>query len=234
MENAVRRSIPNAKKSSRSFFVINFLAILILGILLYIVTFPFTHCSPRDFPKPFSGTKYRRDRSVPPFVDTDARNETAIVASRPQTAISGTKEQTGLPSALVLYELYYADNGWSSLHDYIPYQPLCVNPNMTRPNTTDIDAPARLPILMDSVYQGLICEYGAIFSVRKHLEEFQKGANWVGFQSWRAAEKERALSPVAVSAMVADMRRRDESGHNDVMYFWSDFGAKSMLDVCDG
>ena len=230
MESAARRRASKARNAPKSVLVLIFLATAILLILVYIATLHYWPCHPQKISIHSTESGIPRDHPQNTLANSVANGSLRLL----QKNESGIQKAPFLSSTLVLYELYYAGNGWSSLHDSEPYQPLCVNPNMTRPNSTDIDAPAHLPVLMDATYQGLICEYGAIFAVRKRLPQFQKGANWVGFQSWRAAEKKRALSPKALESMVADMRKRDESGHTDVMYFWSGFGPKSMLDVCDG
>ena len=232
---AARRRAWKARKMPKSILVLIFFAVVIILTLLYLTLSHFGRCDTQKISIDSPEIVIPRNHLQKPSVDSESKDiDTSGSPVLLQIDESVTNKEPDSFSTLVLYELYYADSGWSSLHDSEPYQPLCVNPNMTRPNSTDIDAPAHLPVLTDSTYQGLICEYGAIFAVRKRLPDFQKGANWVGFQSWRAAQKERALSPKALQSMAADMRRRDESGHTDVMYFWSEYGPKSMLDVCDG
>ena len=140
-----------------------------------------------------------------------------------------------LAQTLVLYELYYSKEGWGHLHNEAPYKPVCVYPGAVRRHTGDVDAPRLLKVIRDTVYQKLICEYGAIFAVSLNLPELQKGISWVAFQSWRAADKGWALSEAGLDSMGRSMRELEAAGKTDVFYFWADFfvPGRSMYDMCD-
>ena len=158
--------------------------------------------------------------AVPPPMDSDEISLALNVSSN---------------SVFVLYELYYSEIGWPHLHSYKPYRPLCIVVGKRRSGSDDIDAPMLSPGLRNQTWQNLICEYGAILTVASHLEEIQQGAKWLGFQSWRAAQKHSALSEKAILVMEANMRERQSSGFVDVMYFWSDsdWSAHDFWAQCD-
>ena len=153
------------------------------------------------------------------------RNSGESLEHQPHSSLSPPLLHSSLnrtiPQTLVLYELYYSKEGWSSLHEEAPYRPLCVHPGAVRQNSSDLDAPKLFPLIQDKAYQQLLCEYGAIFAVDLHLEELQGGATWVAFQSWRAEKNGQALSKVALASMARSMREQEALGNKDVFYFWS-------------
>lgn len=51
-----------------------------------------------------------------------------------------------------------------------------------------MDAVSRLPILEDSHYRDLLCEFGAILSIANRVDTMHK-LPWIGFQSWRATSR---------------------------------------------
>lgn len=51
-----------------------------------------------------------------------------------------------------------------------------------------MDAVRRLPVLEDSHYRDLLCEFGAILSIANKVDSIHK-LPWIGFQSWRATSR---------------------------------------------
>eukprot|EP00271_Cylindrocystis_brebissonii_P021469 TRINITY_DN765_c0_g1_i2.p1 TRINITY_DN765_c0_g1~~TRINITY_DN765_c0_g1_i2.p1 ORF type:complete len:441 (+),score=40.04 TRINITY_DN765_c0_g1_i2:157-1479(+) len=118
--------------------------------------------------------------------------------------LSGTQADP----VLRLYELYYSEAAHPFLHTTPPYLPLSVHPSAVRPNSADVDAPKILPVLQDKIYQKLLCEYGAIFALDSHLDAVHGSVPWVAFQSWRAKEKNMAISDSALQSLQENLRGR--------------------------
>jgi hypothetical protein len=58
-----------------------------------------------------------------------------------------------------------------------------------RSDTDDIDVPAFFEIGTDPYYQNLLCEFTGILAVALQIERVHPH-KWIGFQSWKATEKE--------------------------------------------
>jgi hypothetical protein len=70
-------------------------------------------------------------------------------------------------------------------YDYFAYV-LHQSKGGRRPRSDDVDAVMRLPILDNSYYRDLLCEFGAMFAIANKIDTVHK-LPWIGFQSWRAA-----------------------------------------------
>eukprot|EP00249_Psilotum_nudum_P011445 c23181_g1_i1 orf=1-2895(+) len=128
----------------------------------------------------------------------------------------GELERTGQP--LCIYEPFYGAGAWPFLHsNNALYRGISLFPAGMRSGVDDVNAAQRLPLLNDSYYQNVLCEYGAIFAVATHIDQIHKNA-WIGFQSWRAAGRKVALSSEA-EKMLGDRVRTGMDG--DAVYFWA-------------
>ena len=156
------------------------------------------------------------------------------VQSHIAAALAGpTPANSTAAQTMVLYQYYYGPEAWSSLKSEPPYRPICLRPGSLRPNTDDIDATQLLELLQDPMYEGLLCEYGAIFTVAMHLQTMQAATDWVGFQSWRAADRGKALSVKALERLAQSMAEHEARDDTSVFYFWSHLWQWPMYSKCD-
>lgn len=134
------------------------------------------------------------------------------------TALGFSKRPPGPP--LVIYEQYHSTDAWYFLHDPVRdpmFKGLCQSPGYARPFTPDIDATKVLEILHDAYYQDLMCEYSGFFALTADFDRLHT-APWIGFQSWRARNKNKALTPLALAKVMALL---EWVPREEVFYFWS-------------
>ncbi|KAH7299398.1 hypothetical protein KP509_24G009500 [Ceratopteris richardii] len=127
----------------------------------------------------------------------------------------GELERTGQP--ICIYEPYIGAGTWPLLgKKSILYRGINLISQQRRPDSDDIEAPLRLPLLNDSYYSDVLCEFGAFFAIANRVDRIHKNS-WIGFQSWRAAGRNVSLSTKAELALVDAVK-----GHNgDKVYFWA-------------
>eukprot|EP00243_Klebsormidium_subtile_P008777 TRINITY_DN4237_c0_g1_i2.p1 TRINITY_DN4237_c0_g1~~TRINITY_DN4237_c0_g1_i2.p1 ORF type:complete len:372 (-),score=47.65 TRINITY_DN4237_c0_g1_i2:396-1511(-) len=122
---------------------------------------------------------------------------------------------------LLIYQQYHSVVAHSHLYNgTLLYRAINQAEGCLRPNSGDLDAVPLLEINTDSYYQNLICEYTGILAVAAHAKALHPRP-WVGFQSWRAAQKGFALQPRAEASLLSAISSR---AHGDALYFWSDGG----------
>ncbi|ERM96163.1 hypothetical protein AMTR_s00001p00062880 [Amborella trichopoda] len=96
----------------------------------------------------------------------------------------GQLERTGLP--LCIYEIYDGAGAWPFLHRGSLYRGLSLSAGSRRTNSDDLDAVERLPLVNNSYYRGVFCEFGGLFSIANVIDNIHKHP-WIGFQSWRVS-----------------------------------------------
>lgn len=57
-----------------------------------------------------------------------------------------------------------------------------------RPDADDIDGQARLPLLNESYYRDVLCEFGGFFAMGNFIDRVHRNL-WIGFQPWRAVSQ---------------------------------------------
>ncbi|KAJ7532729.1 hypothetical protein O6H91_13G016800 [Diphasiastrum complanatum] len=128
-------------------------------------------------------------------------------------------ERTGQP--LCIYESYQGSGAWPFLHQGNPlYRGLSLSLHGRRPKFDDIDAPSRLPLLNDTYYRDVLCDFGAFLAIANRLDRIHKNA-WIGFQPWYAAGRKVGLSYEAEHAL-ANVVTKGKDG--DAVYFWAHLG----------
>lgn len=127
----------------------------------------------------------------------------------------GEMERTGQP--LCIYEPYYGPGAWPFLHRVALYRGLGLAAKGRRAGADDVDGPARLPLLGDSYYRDVLCEYGAYFAIANKVDRIHKNS-WIGFQSWRAGGRKVSLSTVAEKELIDAVRT---GSHGNAVYFWA-------------
>lgn len=127
----------------------------------------------------------------------------------------GEMERTGQP--LCIYEPYYGSGSWPFLHRVALYRGVGLATKGRRAGADDVDGPARLPLLGDSYYRDVLCEYGAYFAIANKVDRIHKNS-WIGFQSWRAGGRKVSLSTVAEKELIDAVRT---GRHGNAVYFWA-------------
>lgn len=128
----------------------------------------------------------------------------------------GELERTGQP--LCIYEPYFGMGASSFLHQQYPlYRGISLSPKQKRFGYDDIDAALRLPLLNDSYYQEVLCEYGALFALANRIDRVHKNA-WIGFQPWQASGRQVSLSTEAEQSLTDAIRA---ARHGDAFYYWA-------------
>lgn len=128
----------------------------------------------------------------------------------------GELERTGQP--LCIYEPYFGMGASIFVHQNDPfYRGISMISKQKRPGYDDIDAASRLPLLNDSYYQEVLCEYGAFFSIANRIDRVHKNS-WIGFQPWRASDRKVALSTEADKSLRDAIK---SAKHGDALYFWA-------------
>ncbi|MCO5599433.1 hypothetical protein L7F22_053537 [Adiantum nelumboides] len=125
-------------------------------------------------------------------------------------------ERTGQP--ICIYEPYIGVGTWPLLGEKsILYRGISLIAKQRRPGSDDIEAPLRLPLLNNSYYRDVLCEFGAYFAIANRIDRIHKNA-WIGFQSWQAAARKVSLSSKAELALFNVLK----GGNNgDTVYFWA-------------
>lgn len=86
-----------------------------------------------------------------------------------------------------------------------------------RPRSDDVDAVNRLPVLNDSYYRDILCDFGAILSIANKVDSVHK-IPWIGFQSWHASGRKVALSVKAEEVLENAIQ---DTSRGDVIYYWA-------------
>ncbi|KAJ1404729.1 UDP-glycosyltransferase family protein [Sesbania bispinosa] len=126
----------------------------------------------------------------------------------------GELERTGQP--VCIYEIYSGAGVWPFLHHGSLYRGLSLSRRSQRQSSDDVDAVGRLPLLNDTFYRDILCEMGGMFAIANRVDSIHRRP-WIGFQSWRAAGRQVALSAEAERALEETMQ---ENFRGDVLYFW--------------
>eukprot|EP00250_Pteridium_aquilinum_P011154 c19869_g1_i2 orf=453-2816(-) len=127
----------------------------------------------------------------------------------------GELERTGQP--ICIYEPYYGMGAAVFVHQNDPtYRGISLISKQRRPGYDDIDAAARLPVLNNTYYQEVLCEYGAYFAIANRIDRVHKNS-WIGFQSWRARGRKVALSIEAEKSLRNAIK---VAKHGEAFYFW--------------
>ncbi|KAG6555421.1 hypothetical protein Mapa_002648 [Marchantia paleacea] len=125
-------------------------------------------------------------------------------------------ERVGQP--IIIYETFRGSGAWSFLHrEHLLYQGLSLSTKGKRPDADDIDGQARLPLLNESYYRDVLCEFGGFFAMGNFIDRVHRNI-WIGFQPWRAVSQKVALSQKAEASL---MRAVTSSEDGDALYFWS-------------
>nr|UYE91534.1 putative glycosyltransferase [Anoectochilus roxburghii] len=127
----------------------------------------------------------------------------------------GELERTG--QSLCIYEIYNGQGVWPFLHHGSLYRGISLSRGARRPRSDDVDAVNRLPVLNDSYYKDILCEFGAILSIANKVDSIHK-IPWIGFQSWHASGRKVALS--SKSEEVLENAIQDTS-RGDAIYYWA-------------
>eukprot|EP00271_Cylindrocystis_brebissonii_P007023 TRINITY_DN2009_c0_g1_i2.p1 TRINITY_DN2009_c0_g1~~TRINITY_DN2009_c0_g1_i2.p1 ORF type:complete len:491 (-),score=32.58 TRINITY_DN2009_c0_g1_i2:204-1676(-) len=146
--------------------------------------------------------------SVMPTLPNWYADKVALSGESPTAATNLASPGKGSGSSqhtMHLYELYYTTEAHPVLHDTAPWIPMCVISSALRPNSHDVDASLLFPLIQDSAYQALICEYGAMFALANNWDALQGSSEWAGFISWRAAQKNRKMEPAGLEGIIRSM-----------------------------
>ncbi|XP_078155667.1 UDP-Glycosyltransferase superfamily protein isoform X2 [Carex rostrata] len=127
----------------------------------------------------------------------------------------GELERTGQP--VCIYEIYNGEGAWPFLHHGSIYRGITLSRSGRRPETDDVDAVRRLPVLEDSHYRDLLCEFGAILSIANKVDTVHK-LPWIGFQSWRATSRMVSLSKTAEKKLETIIMKENKG---DAVYYWA-------------
>ncbi|KAG0459127.1 hypothetical protein HPP92_022255 [Vanilla planifolia] len=127
----------------------------------------------------------------------------------------GELERIG--QALCIYEIYDGQGAWPFLHHGSRYRGITLSRRARRPRSDDVDAVTRLPILNESYYRDLLCEFGAMLSIANRVDGVHK-VPWIGFQSWRASGRQVALSAKAEEVLDNEIQKTRKG---DVIYYWA-------------
>ncbi|OAE33869.1 hypothetical protein AXG93_1921s1160 [Marchantia polymorpha subsp. ruderalis] len=140
-------------------------------------------------------------------------------------------ERVGQP--LVIYETFRGSGAWSFLHrEHLLYQGLSLSTKGKRPDADDIDGQARLPLLNESYYRDVLCEFGGFFAMGNFIDRVHRNL-WIGFQPWRAVSQKVALTQEAETSLI---RAVNSSEDGDALYFWSQSDSQlpeDFWDMCD-
>lgn len=114
-------------------------------------------------------------------------------------------------------------------------------PNMSKPNSWDISAPSILPVLNDLKYQSLLCEYGGIFAAANEASRWVNSGKkrnskseklqlipsmWLGFISWKAADKLAELKDEMMDEFSLSLR--NGSIPQDSVLYWGNHWNESL------
>ncbi|XP_042488448.1 uncharacterized protein LOC122068636 isoform X2 [Macadamia integrifolia] len=143
------------------------------------------------------------------------RNARKAEKLKPSERDEGELERTG--QSLCIYEIYSGRGAWPFLHTGSLYRGLSLSTRARRSTSDDVDAVSRLPVLNDTYYLNLICEFWGMFAIANRVDKVHK-TPWIGFQSWRAAGRKVSLSAVA-EKVLEDIILAESKG--DVIYFWA-------------
>ncbi|PKU86561.1 uncharacterized protein LOC110099352 [Dendrobium catenatum] len=126
----------------------------------------------------------------------------------------GDLERTG--QSLCIYEIYNGQGIWPFLHHGSLFRGISLSRSARRPRSDDVDAVSRLPILNDSYYKDILCEFGAMFSIANKVDNIHK-IPWIGFQSWHTSGKNVALSARAEKVLENAIL---DSNKGDAIFYW--------------
>ncbi|KAL3695814.1 hypothetical protein R1sor_009890 [Riccia sorocarpa] len=125
-------------------------------------------------------------------------------------------ERVGQP--IIIYETFRGSGAWSFLHrEHLLYRGLSLSTKGKRPDADDIDGQARLPLLNESYYRDILCEFGGFFAMANFIDRVHANI-WIGFQPWRAASQKVALTPIAEASLLHAVALNLDG---DALYFWS-------------
>ncbi|KAI5063832.1 hypothetical protein GOP47_0020502 [Adiantum capillus-veneris] len=141
----------------------------------------------------------------------------------------GELERTGQP--ICIYEPYYGIGASVFVHQNDPtYRGVSLLSRQKRPVHDDIDVAVRLPLLNNTYYEEVLCEFGALFAIANRIDRVHKNS-WIGFQSWKAFGRKASLS------IEAEKNLRDAvkiAEHGDAFYFWGHIAEdQSVLSIHD-
>ncbi|KAH7388539.1 hypothetical protein KP509_16G080800 [Ceratopteris richardii] len=141
----------------------------------------------------------------------------------------GELERTGQP--LCIYEPYYGLGASVFVHEDDPtYRGVSLIPRQRRSGHDDIDAASRLPLLNNTYYQEVLCEFGALFAIANRIDRIHKNS-WIGFQSWRASARKVSLS-VEAERNLRDSIKNTE--HGNAFYFWGHTAEEESVQTIHG
>ncbi|XP_020094017.1 uncharacterized protein LOC109714032 isoform X2 [Ananas comosus] len=126
----------------------------------------------------------------------------------------GELERIGQP--VCVYEIYSGEGAWPFLNHGSMFRGITLSKSARRSKSDDVDAVTRLPILNETYYKDILCEFGAMFAIANKVDSIHR-LPWIGFQSWRAAAKKVSLSKRAEETL-EEMMLADNKG--DAIYYW--------------
>ncbi|XP_020588819.1 uncharacterized protein LOC110030446 [Phalaenopsis equestris] len=126
----------------------------------------------------------------------------------------GELERTG--QSLCIYEIFDGEGVWPFLHHGSLYRGISLSRSARRPRSDDLDAISRLPILNNSYYKDIFCEFGAMLSIANKVDSIHK-IPWIGFQSWHASGRKVSLSAKAEEVLENAIRDSSKKG---AIYYW--------------
>ncbi|KAK8949715.1 hypothetical protein KSP39_PZI005761 [Platanthera zijinensis] len=126
----------------------------------------------------------------------------------------GELERTG--QSLCIYEIYNGQGVWPFLQHGSLYRGISLSRSARRPRSDDVDAVNRLPVLNDSYYRDILCEFGAMLSIANQVDSVHK-IPWIGFQSWHASGRKVALSAKAKEVLENAIQ---DTSRGDAIYYW--------------
>ncbi|KAL2613752.1 hypothetical protein R1flu_025444 [Riccia fluitans] len=140
-------------------------------------------------------------------------------------------ERVGQP--IVIYETFRGSGAWSFLHrEHLLYQGLSLSTKGKRLDADDIDGQARLPLLNESYYRDVLCEFGGFFAMATFIDRVHTNV-WIGFQPWRATSQKVGLTAIAEASL---LRAVSLTLDGDALYYWSQSDSQLPVDfwaMCD-
>ncbi|KAK9168499.1 hypothetical protein Syun_000639 [Stephania yunnanensis] len=139
----------------------------------------------------------------------------------------GELERIGQP--FCIYEIYDGAGTWPFLHHGSLYRGLSLSARALRSTSDDVDAVSRLPLLNNTYYKDLLCDFGGMFAIANKVDNVHT-APWIGFQSWHATAKKISLSERAEKILEEIIHAETE----DAIYYWVPLeinGAVSKYDL---
>ncbi|PKA48054.1 hypothetical protein AXF42_Ash015817 [Apostasia shenzhenica] len=119
----------------------------------------------------------------------------------------GELERTG--QSLCIYEIYGGQGAWDFLHHGSLYRGITLSRSNQRPRSDDVDALSRLPILNDSYYRDIFCDFGAMLSIANRIDSIHK-IPWIGFQSWHASGRKVNLDDIVKALAIGNLVRQPD------------------------